>query len=108
MKKFVENNDLDFRGYVVNHKEKDYDLKIKDRVKNNIDIYRENLIQAAKNKDIAMLHQTVEDMFCQLIAQKEIEIFMNNLHKGDMEENIDKYLNIYRMLYKYGFCPYMF
>ena len=100
--------DLDFRGYVVNHKEKDYDLKIKDRVKNNIDIYRENLIQAAKNKDIAMLHQTVEDMFCQLIAENEVKILMDNLREGDIEENINKYLNIYKVLYKHGFYYHIF
>lgn len=108
MKNFVVNNDLDFRGYVVNHKEKDYDLKIKDRVKNNIDIYRENLIQAAKNKDIAMLHQTVEDMFCQLIAENEVKILMDNLREGDIEENINKYLNIYKVLYKHGFYYHIF
>lgn len=107
MNKF-KGRDLDFRGYVVNHKEKDYDLKIKDRVKNNIDIYRENLIQAAKNKDIAMLHQTVEDMFCQLIAENEVKILMDNLREGDIEENINKYLNIYKVLYKHGFYYHIF
>lgn len=107
MNKF-KGRDLDFRGYVVNHKEKDYDLKIKDRVKNNIDIYRENLIQATKNKDIITLNEIVEDMFCQLIPENEVEVLMRNLRKGNIIENIDKYLNIYKVLYKHGFCSCVF
>lgn len=107
MNKF-KGRDLDFRGYVVNHKVKDYDLKIKDRVKNNIETYRQGLIETAKSKDVTTLHQLVQHMFCQLISENEVETLMSNLIEGDIEDNVDKYLNIYKALYKHGFYPYIF
>lgn len=101
--KFKRNREL---GFTVNRKE-NWDNDIESR-KDRIDQYRLELFEAANTKNLSYLHNTVEHMFCQLVTEGEIEMFMCNLRKGDIKENVDKYLKIYRHLYKHGFLPYIF
>lgn len=79
-----------------------------DKRREKMDSYRMDLAEAINSENISYLHKIVEHMFVQMIAEEEVEVLMKNLREGDIDENVDKYLNIYKTLGRHGFTPYVF
>ena len=102
-KGFKKYSDLDFLVARKDNWEKDIDKR-----KEKMDSYKMDLAEAVNTENISYLHKIVEHMFVQMIAEEEVEVLMNNLREGDIEENVDKYLNIYRVLGRHGFFSYIF